>query len=139
MCETNCSWCPLSSVRVSRVEKLTDAYGAPTRSIWVVNTGQSLSDSVPNQYISGWVQDALDSIEFVTGPADSEWGSIRARMGHPEPFLLQYVALNNEVCGHSYYTENYKSFYSAISAAYPNITLISNCDPTQFDAEVQLW
>ena len=122
-----------------RVEKLTDAYGNPTRSIWVVNNGLSLSDSVPNQYISGWVQDALDSIEFITGPADSEWGGIRARMGHPEPFLLQYVAINNEVCGHSYYEENYKSFYSAISAAYPNITLISNCDPTQIKAEVQLW
>lgn len=121
------------------MEKLTDAYGQPTRSIWVVNNGLSLSDSIPNIDIDGWVQDALDSIEFITGAATSEWGRIRAGMGHAEPFLLQYVAIGNEDCGRAWYTENYKSFYSAISAAYPDITLVSNCAPTEFNAEVQLW
>ena len=118
---------------------MTDAYGQPTRSIWVINNGLSLSDEVPNEYISGWVQDGLDSIEFITGPASSEWGSIRAQMGHPEPFGLQYVAINNEVCGHQWYDANYRSFYVAIQAAYPNITIISNCAPTDTKEEVQLW
>ena len=105
----------------------------------MLNNGVSMSDSIPNADIGGWVQDALDSIQFITGPPDSEWGSIRAQMGHPEPFLLQYVALNNEVCGHAFYEANYRSFYSAIQAAYPDITLISNCAPDQIDAQVQLW
>ena len=151
-CSTHSQWQPPSQhhsplncvpacvcMLLCRVEKLMDAYGQPTRAIWVVNNGLSLSDGIPNEYISGWVQDALDSVEFITGPASSEWGSIRARMGHPEPFLLQYVAINNEVCGRQYYEDNYKSFYTAFKAAYPHITLISNCPPDQIHAEVELW
>ena len=44
-----------------------------------------------------WVQDALDSLEFIMGPAGSKWGSIRAAMGHPEPWRLNYMAIGNEV------------------------------------------
>lgn len=43
------------------------------------------------------VQDALDSVEFVSGPADSKWGSVRASMGHPEPWSLNFLAIGNEV------------------------------------------
>lgn len=42
-------------------------------------------------------QDALDLIEFVSGPAESEWGSLRAKMGHPQPWQLNYFAIGNEV------------------------------------------
>jgi hypothetical protein len=45
------------------------------------------------------VRDALDSIEFVTGAASSTWGRVRAAMGHPEPWALNYVAIGNEDCG----------------------------------------
>lgn len=45
------------------------------------------------------VQDALDSLEFITGPPDSTWGSLRAAMGHPEPWALNYMAIGNEVRG----------------------------------------
>ena len=123
----------------SWVERLRDAYGQPTRSIWVINNGVAHDDSIPNEDIGGYVQDALDSIQFITGSPDSEWGSRRAQMGRTEPFALQYVAIGNEDCGKPWYTENYKSFYVALSAAYPNITLISNCGPTDFTAPVQLW
>ena len=43
------------------------------------------------------IQDALDLIEFVSGPAESEWGSLRAKMGHPQPWQLNYFAIGNEV------------------------------------------
>jgi alpha-L-arabinofuranosidase len=42
-------------------------------------------------------QDALDSVEFVSGPADSKWGSMRAAMGHADPWALNYLAIGNEV------------------------------------------
>lgn len=42
-------------------------------------------------------QDALGLIEFVSGPIESEWGSLRAKMGHPEPWQLNYFAIGNEV------------------------------------------
>ena len=35
-----------------------------------------------------YVQDALDQIEYATGPATSTWGARRAADGHPAPFNL---------------------------------------------------
>lgn len=49
------------------------------------------------------LQEALDGIEFARGSPDSSWGSIRATMGHPEPFDLRYVAVGNEDCGKKNY------------------------------------
>ncbi|KAF3771789.1 Alpha-L-arabinofuranosidase 1 [Nymphaea thermarum] len=95
--------------------------------------------------------DVLDSIEFARGNSTSKWGSVRAAMGHPEPFQLNHVALGNEDCGlsnqhqlscrlyiytayllmsHKFATKvgNYLKFYYAIKDAYPDIKIISNCD-----------
>ena len=36
-----------------------------------------------------FVQDVLDSLEFARGSANSSWGSVRAAMGHPEPFPVK--------------------------------------------------
>ncbi|PWA48024.1 alpha-L-arabinofuranosidase 1 [Artemisia annua] len=72
--------------------------------------------------------EALDGIEFARGSSNSTWGSVRAAMGHPEPFDLKYVAIGNEDCGKPHYRENYLKFYAAIRKAYPDIQMISNCD-----------
>jgi alpha-L-arabinofuranosidase len=45
----------------------------------------------------------LDRLEFARGSADSKWGSVRAAMGHPEPFPVKYVAIGNEDCGKTFY------------------------------------
>ena len=42
-------------------------------------------------------QDALDLLEFVTGPPDSQWGSRRVAMGRSAPWHLNYLAIGNEV------------------------------------------
>ncbi|KAK7396087.1 hypothetical protein VNO78_16834 [Psophocarpus tetragonolobus] len=96
--------------------------------IWVFNAGISLSDAVNLSALSTYVQDALDGIEFASGSHTSAWGSLRAAMGHPEPFDLRYVAVGNENCGSVNYQENYLKFYEAIRSAYPDIQIISNCD-----------
>ncbi|KVI11292.1 Alpha-L-arabinofuranosidase, C-terminal [Cynara cardunculus var. scolymus] len=75
-----------------------------------------------------FVQEALDGIEFARGDPNSTWGSVRAAMGHPEPFTLKYVAIGNEDCWKPHYRENYLKFYAAIRKAYPDIKMISNCD-----------
>nr|CBX25410.1 hypothetical_protein [Oryza glaberrima] len=75
-----------------------------------------------------FLQDVLDSLEFARGSADSTWGSVRAAMGHPEPFPVKYVAIGNEDCGKKFYRGNYLKFYNAIREAYPDIQMISNCD-----------
>jgi len=64
--------------------------------VWVVNSGVAHGDSIPASQAMPLVQDALDSIEFVTGSPESRWGSLRATMGHPEPWKLNYMAIGNE-------------------------------------------
>ncbi|PRQ45694.1 putative non-reducing end alpha-L-arabinofuranosidase [Rosa chinensis] len=99
-----------------------------TRPIWVFNNGISHNDQVDTSNVLPFVQEALDGIEFARGDPDSTWGSLRATMGHPEPFDLRYVAVGNEDCGKKNYRGNYLKFYSAIKRAYPDIQIISNCD-----------
>ncbi|KAK4404686.1 Alpha-L-arabinofuranosidase 1 [Sesamum angolense] len=96
--------------------------------IWVFNNGVSHNDEVDTSSISPFLQEILDGIEFARGDRDSKWGSVRAAMGHPEPFDLRYVAVGNEDCGKKNYLGNYLKFYSAIKSAYPDIKIISNCD-----------
>ncbi|KAK2995173.1 hypothetical protein RJ640_005763 [Escallonia rubra] len=96
--------------------------------IWVFNNGISHNDEVDSSNILPFVQEILDGIEFARGDPDSTWGSVRAAMGHPEPFVLRYVAVGNEDCGKPNYLGNYLKFYGAIRNAYPDIKIISNCD-----------
>ena len=78
-----------------------------------------------------FVQDALDLIEFANGPADSRWGSVRARMGHPEPFGMTMVGIGNE----QWQTDKidffarYRAFEEAIHAKYPDMKLIGSAGP----------
>lgn len=96
--------------------------------VWVFNNGISHNDQVDTSSISPFLQEVLDSIEFARGDSNSTWGSVRAAMGHSEPFDLRYVASGNEDCGKKNYRGNYLKFYYAIKLAYPDIQIISNCD-----------
>ncbi|XP_041025680.1 alpha-L-arabinofuranosidase 1-like isoform X2 [Juglans microcarpa x Juglans regia] len=106
--------------------QLTEDLGALP--VWVFNNGISHNDQVSTSNIRPFVQEALDSIEFARGDSNSTWGSMRAALGHPEPFDLRYVALGNEDCGKKNYQGNYLKFYDAINKAYPDIKIITNCD-----------
>ncbi|WOL17114.1 alpha-L-arabinofuranosidase 1 [Canna indica] len=102
-----------------------------TAPIWVFNNGRiSHNDQVDTTSIFPFVQACLEhnSIEFARGSSDTKWGSVRAKLGHPEPFTLEYVAVGNEDCWKKNYRGNYLKFYDAIKAAYPDIKIISNCD-----------
>ncbi|KAK7277047.1 hypothetical protein RIF29_18196 [Crotalaria pallida] len=74
--------------------------------------------------------DALDGIEFASGSPSSKWGSVRAAMGHPKPFVLRHVGIGNEDCGKANYQgkTNYLAIHDAIRSIYPDIKMISNCD-----------
>ncbi|KAH7522553.1 hypothetical protein FEM48_Zijuj07G0150800 [Ziziphus jujuba var. spinosa] len=96
--------------------------------VWVFNNGVSHHDEVDSSVVKPFVQEALDGIEFARGPPDLKWGSLRASMGHPEPFDLRYVAIGNEDCSTKNYRGNYLKFYAAIKHDYPDIKIISNCD-----------
>ncbi|XP_027351116.1 alpha-L-arabinofuranosidase 1-like [Abrus precatorius] len=106
--------------------QLAEDIGA--RPLWVFNNGISHTDEIDTSMITPFVQEALDGIEFARGATTSKWGSLRASMGHPQPFDLKYVAIGNEDCGKQNYRGNYLMFYHAIRRAYPDIQIISNCD-----------
>lgn len=76
-----------------------------------------------------YIQDCLDLIEFANGAADTQWGRIRAEMGHPEPFHLKYIAVGNEQWGQLYF-ERLKFFVNKIRAAYPDIKIVGSSGPS---------
>ena len=97
--------------------------------LFVINCGMSHKEQreQPNstEGVEEYVQDALDAIEYATGPADSKWGALRAKAGHPAPFSLKYMEIGNENGGPAY-NERYAMFYDAIKAKYPQMNLIAN-------------
>ena len=99
---------------------------------------------VPMDQLEPYVQDTLDLIEFANGPTDSQWGKVRADMGHPKPFNMKMIGIGNEQWGPQY-IERYKVFAKAIKAKYPDMQLIAatGSDATIFpngQAEIEyLW
>ena len=79
---------------------------------------------VPMNELKKWTDDALDLIEFANGPASSKWGSVRARMGHPEPFGMQFISLGNEEHDNKELRERFPHFVRAIRARYPDIKIV---------------
>ena len=68
-----------------------------------------------------YIQDALDLVAFAIGDPDSEdeneayWASVRAAMGHEEPFEMQYLGIGNEQWGR--YFDRYEMFLEAFASA----------------------
>lgn len=85
-------------------------------------------DAVPFEELQPWIDDALDLIEFAKGSIDTKWGKIRAELGHPEPFNLEYLAIGNEEVGDGFF-DRYPYFHNAIKEKYPEIKLIGSSGP----------
>jgi len=83
---------------------------------------------VPYDQLQPYIQDCLDLIEFANGPADSEWGKVRAEMGHPAPFNMKYIGVGNEQWDTLYY-KRLEPFVKAIRAKYPNIKIVGTSGP----------
>ena len=94
---------------------------------------------VPLDSLQPYIDDALDLIEFANGPVTSQWGKLRADMGHPEPFNLKYLAIGNEQWGPLYHIY-LEAFMKQIRPKYPNIKLIGTAGPSAGGAEFErLW
>ncbi len=85
-------------------------------------------DGEPTGELAEFVQDALDLIEFAKGSPDTPWGGIRAGMGHPEPFSLEYIGIGNEEIGEGFF-ERFPYFERAIRKADPQIRVIGTSGP----------
>lgn len=99
---------------------LCDSLGASA--VPVLNCGLSCQGGVPqsgykekalpgrhSKYLEDYIRDAVDLIEFAKGDTNTKWGKIRADMGHPAPFKMDYLGIGNEQWG-IYYTNYYEKF-----------------------------
>ena len=92
----------------------------------------------PGPELAPFVQDALDEIEFATGDTSTKWGAVRAGLGHPAPFSVQYVEIGNEdqFDRSGSYEGRYAQFYKAIKAKFPQLQLIATTPVHQTKPDV---
>src|SRR3954453_22846504 len=94
-----------------------------------IYAGYSLGGQLvkPGPDLEPYIQEGLEEIEYVTGAADTKWGAVRAKNGHPEPFKLRYVEIGNEdnFDRQRTYDGRYAQFHKAIKAKYPNMQIIA--------------
>jgi alpha-L-arabinofuranosidase len=79
---------------------------------------------VPLNEMGPWIQDAIDLIEFANGDTTTTWGKIRAGMGHPEPFNLEYLCLGNEEDDIPEFRTRFVMMADSVKKAYPEIKII---------------
>ncbi len=88
-----------------------------------------------------YIQEALDVVEFANGGTDTVWGRVRADMGHPEPFGLEYLGVGNEqweaspkqkdgVERPNEFYKRFELFEKRIHAVYPGIKIVGTVGPT---------
>lgn len=87
--------------------------------------------SIDSEEFEAFLQDALDLIEFANGPVDTKWGSLRAKMGHPDTFNLECIGIGNEQwqTERADFFERYSAFEKTIHKKYPLIKLIGSAGP----------
>ena len=105
---------------------LCEAIGAEP--LFDINCGMAHKDRIPLDQMDEFVQDALDAVEYCNGPADSKWGALRTKAGHPAPFNLKYMEIGNENKGGPY-AERYALIRKALLKCYPDLHLIVNYKP----------
>jgi alpha-L-arabinofuranosidase len=81
----------------------------------------------------GDVEMAVAEVRYANGNADAAEGKLRATNGHPEPYLVKFWAIGNEMYGNwqlghmplDKYIEKHNRFAQAMRAADPTLSLIA--------------
>ena len=82
----------------------------------------------------GDAHSAAEEVEYLNGPATSEWGAKRAANGHPAPYGVRFWNIGNEPYGWwqigkttlDYFMMKHNEFAAAMRAVDPSITLIGS-------------
>lgn len=120
--------------------QFTEDIGAEPLFVCNVGLGHGWLEDYNN--ISGYIQEALDAIEYCNGDVSTKYGAMRAANGHPEPFNLRLLEIGNENYNFvpfnnadqsDHYAERYAAFYKAIKAKYPDMILIGNVESWSTD------
>ena len=83
---------------------------------------------VPMDEMQPWIDEALELLEFANGSVDTKWGAVRAELGHPEPFNIEYIAIGNEEIDEGFF-ERYPLFHRAIAEKYPDVKILNTAGP----------
>ncbi|MBN2164976.1 MAG: T9SS type A sorting domain-containing protein [Marinilabiliaceae bacterium] len=78
----------------------------------------------PIENMGPWIEDAVDLVEFANGDVSTEWGSVRAAMGHPEPFNMEYICLGNEEDDIPEFRTRFIMFRDTLKKYHPEIKII---------------
>lgn len=70
--------------------------------------------------------DIRDFVDYVNGPKTSRWGAIRMQHGHPEPYNLKYIQVDNERHITKGYVECMKKFALAAWRIDPKMTIMAS-------------
>lgn len=102
--------------------------------------------SVAQNQLNPYIQQAIDQINFVIGGTNTAPGALRASLGHPNPFKLNFVEIGNEdFFASDTYTFRWTSFVNTLKATFPQIHFIATTNvgspvltpkPTEYDVHV---
>lgn len=90
----------------------------------------------PLDHMQYFIDEALDLIEFANGDVGTKWGAIRAEMGHPQPFGMEYLAIGNEEVGEPFF-HRYRLVAKAVKERYPDMKLIGTSGPNAAGSEYE--
>ena len=97
--------------------------------LYVCNCGMTCQGRNPRYFSdreqADMLEDILGALEYALGPADSRWGSLRARMGHEAPFRLDYLEIGNENFGPEY-EKRFDIVRKAVLERYPHLKIIAD-------------
>ncbi len=86
-------------------------------------------EGLPLDEMPSYIQDILDLVEWANGPADSEWGAVRAAAGHPAPFGLKYLGVGNEDAITPEFRERFKMIFDVLKAKHPELVVVGTSGP----------
>ncbi len=112
---------------------LAEAMGAAPLPVLNVGLACQYQNSDPEAHaaidaLDPYIQDALDLIEFANGDVSTQWGALRAEMGHPAPFGLKYMAIGNEQWGPEY-VDRLRPFVETLRKVHPEIEIVGSSGP----------
>jgi len=70
-------------------------------------------------------KDAANEVEYLNGAANTKWGALRVRNGHPQPYRVKYWQIGNEVGGPEY-DASLVTFAEAMRKVDPTIKISSS-------------
>jgi len=129
----------------------SDGFGLPEYLLWCkqlnaepvlavfagyVLSGKHVDAGSPE--MAQYTLEALEEIEYVSGPVDSEWGKRRAADGFPQPFPLHYLEIGNEdwFDRSGSYDGRFTQMAKAIRQRYPHLKIIATAPVKSFKPDL---